>query len=291
MQKRQALLRFMCAAALGVCVFTACSNGESVGNGGSSTPGQEVQEDLSGGKSEEHKLSGKYEDYWFASLISTGEKAKPYPFSRLGTMDGYLPGMLPEELIKEGFSHFYPRGDSSGVVEVTPATYEELKTLTDIGTIGVYYDTINWEGKPAKGELVEYSIRNPEEGEENYTVEQAFADGNYMVTVKPSTGGGMDGSFLGLDTHISGTELANTLIEEWGMPSCIWLPWGGKEGDYISAYLCYEYDDYIVYVRTMGDDAGNVSLLAIGVVAYNDIDEWFRELGKAGSSVAVKWEP
>lgn len=291
MKKIQALLTFMSAAALGVCVFTACSNGESAGSGGGSTPGREVQEDLSGGKSEEHKLSGKYEDYWFASLTPTGDKAKPYPFSRLGTMDGYLPGMLPEELIKEGFSHFYPRGDSSGVVEVTPATYEELKTLTDIGTIGVYYDTINWEGKPAKDELVEYSIRNPEEGEGNYTVEQAFADGNYMVTVKPSTGGGMDGSFLGLDTHMSDTELANTLIEEWGMPSCIWLPWGGKEGDYIFAYLCYEYDDYIVYVQTMGDDAGNVRLLAIGVVACDDIDEWFRELGKAGSSVAVKWEP
>lgn len=289
MKKRQAVWKWMCAAALGACVFTACSNAKSVGSGGSMS-GQAVQEGLSGDKSETAKASGKYEGYWFASLTPTGEEAAPYPFSRLGTKDGYLPGMMPEELVKDGFAYFYPRGDSSGVVEVTPATYEELKVLTDIGTIGVYYDAIDWEGKPVKSRLVEYHIKNPKEGAENYTVEQALADGNYEVIVSPLSGGGMDGSYIGLNARVSGVELANTIIEEWGMPSCIWLPWGGEEGSYIFAFLCYEYEDYMIHVEVMGSDNGWARITAITVMAF-DAEEWFQALGKAGNAVAVKWEP
>lgn len=293
MKKKQLMLG--CMAVLGACMLAACSGTESTGNSGSvSGESKTTQESFGGDRETEEEQevsspSGKYEGYWFATLTPTNGEAAPYPFTRLGTMDGYLPGMLPEELVTDGFSHFFPREHSSGWVNVKPSSYEELKVLTDIETIGVYYDTLDWEGNQVKKELVEYLIELPEEGAEGYTVEQAFADGNYEVRVGNSNAD-IDGTYVGLTADVRRTELAETIIEEWGMPSCIWLPWGAREGDYIFAYLCYEYSDYVAAVETMGDDDGSVIVMEIDVIA-SDIDELFRELGESGGATAVKWEP
>lgn len=295
MRKRRIILNGM--AVLGACMLISCGNTADVSGEGQVSADSRVsressasQESAASEESTASQGSGQYEGYWFATLTPTNEEAAPYPFTRLGDLDGYLPGMLPEELVTEDFSHFFPREHCSGWVEVKPETYEELKALTDIETLGVYYNTVDWEGKPTTEELVEYLIGLPEEGEENYTIEQAFADGNYEVRVMRSNGD-IDGTYVGLESGIKRTELAKTIVGEWGMPSYIWLPWGAREGDYIFAYLCYEYGDYVAAVETMGDDAGNVQVIEIDVIGFPDIDAFFRELGESGSATAVKWEP
>lgn len=295
MKKRQFLNGM---AVLGVCMLTACGAAENTADVSGESQTSPVSQTSQGSASEsgqeaaenENGASGQYAGYWFATLTPTNEEAAPYPFTRLGNLDGYLPGMLPEELVTEDFSHFFPREHCSGSVKVRPETYEELKALTDIETLGVYYNAVDWEGKPTTEELVEYLIGLPEEGEENYTIEQAFADGNYEVRVMRSNGD-IDGTYVGLESGIKRTELAKTIVGEWGMPSYIWLPWGAREGDYIFAYLCYAYSDYVAAVETMGDDAGNVQVIEIDVIGFSDIDAFFRELGESGSATAVKWEP
>lgn len=295
MKKRQFLNGM---AVLGVCMLIACGNAENaadVSGGSQASQGSQTSQGSAAESGQEaagneNGASGQYAGYWFASLTPTNEEAAPYPFTRLGAMDGYLPGMLPEELVTEDFSHFFPREHCSGCVNVKPETYEELKALTDIENFGVYYNTVDWEGKPTTKELVRYLIELPEEGEESYTVEQALADGNYEVRVGRSNGD-IDGTYVGLAADVTRTKLAETIVEEWGMPSYIWLPWGAEEGNYIFAYLCYAYSDYVAAVETMSDDAGNVQVIEIDVLGFSDIDAFFRELGESGSATAVKWEP
>lgn len=65
-------------------------------------------------------------------------------------------------------------------------------------------------------ELVEYMIELPGEGEENYRIEQAFADANYEVRVMQSNGD-IDGSYVGLESYVTRTELAETIVGELGI--------------------------------------------------------------------------
>ncbi len=285
MKKR--LLQLICVAAMSTVLLTGCGGAaegsEDAKSGSASKNNTSVssEDGASVEAAEEGTAENNYADFWFGKLEPTGEQANPYPFTRLGQVDGYLPGMTLKDIQVESFTKYYANpGNYQKKVETT--NYEEI--CSEIyEEVSNYCMATNWEGVEKETCVVKFVLDG------GNGMEQDFADGDYYVVHDDING--MNGKYLGLDSGLRGTELMDTIVETWGMPTKVLLAFGGEA--YLSshtAYLIYDCGEYAVEFSVFCSGGDNAKLTSIFVLGEKQKDRTAKSWEASGSSVK-EWQP
>ncbi len=293
---KKKLVQIMCMVMVSAFLLTGCgeaaTSSENTSTAGETTSEAENIVTADNGESvgastettEAATTDNAADNFWFGKLEPTGEEASPYPFTRLGQVDGYLPGMLLKDIQVDTFTKYSGNpGNYQKQVEAT--NYEEI-SIQSFEDVSYYCTALNWEGVEKETCLVEFVLKNAEGDRVETSVEQALADGNYLVIHNVSSISGLDGSYLGLDSGLRGTELMDAVIEAWGMPSKVFVPADLESyiGYPCQVYLEYDFGEYNVELRVLCD-GDTAALCTIEVQGVNQKYKWARALE------CVEWQP
>jgi len=284
---KKKFLQLTCVMALTIVLLTGCGedsiDGGIAGAGSASQNNTSVsnEDGASAEATEEGTAENNFADFWFGKLEPTGEQANPYPFTRLGKIDGYLPGMTLKDIQVESFTKYYA-DPGAYQTKIETINYEEISSGS-FAEVSYYCMAPNWEGVEKEECIVEYVF------EGGNGMEQDFMDGDYFVVYDDING--MNGKYLGLDSGLSGAELMDTIVETWGMPTKVMLAWGGEAYlDSHTAYLIYDCGEFDVEFSVFCNGGDNAKLTSIFVLGEKQKDRTAKSWEAVGSSVK-EWHP
>lgn len=289
---KKKLVQIMCMVMVSAFLLTGCgetdASSENTSIAGETSEAENIvtadNGEGAGASTEAATTENAADNFWFGKLEPTGEEASPYPFTRLGKMDGYLPEMLLKDIQVDTFTKY---SGNPGIYQkrIETANYEEISTQC-FADVSYYCTALNWEDIEEETCLVEFVLQDAEGNGVETSVEQALTEGNYFVIYDAINVSGLDGGYLGLDSGLRGTELVDAVIEAWGMPSKVFVPsdLDAYIGSPCQVFLEYDFGEYNVELRVLciGDSA---SLQTIEVQGVNQKYRWTRALE------SVEWQP